>query len=73
MNLTEGVYYVDVECPHCDRQVEIRAEIDSVLKVKGGEGTLSVACSAKPVPHQCGQAVIDEQGELVDTQTGEIL
>lgn len=74
MNLSEGIYFVDVECPHCERTVEIRIEIDGVLKVKGGEGSLSVACGAKAVPHQCGQGTIDEeQGELVDVETGEVV
>ena len=72
-NLTEGVYYIDVQCPHCARMVEIRCEIDGVLKVKAGEGTLSVACGAKAVPHQCGQGVLDGEQLEVDQETGEVL
>lgn len=63
-----GEYLVEVACPHCGREVQVPAVIEQVLKIKGSDGSLTVAVAAKPVPHDC------DQGELpFDEQTGEVL
>jgi hypothetical protein len=53
--ITTGDFLVGVECPHCGRGADIPAVIEQVLKVKGREGSLTVALSAKAIPHDCGQ------------------
>ena len=67
-----GDYLVRVQCPHCDRFAEVPAVIEQVLKVKGSEGSLTVAVAAKPVPHDCNQLAIDdeEQPTLEDDVVG---
>ena len=74
MKLTTGAYWVAVTCPNCARTAEVPAVIEQVLKVKGHEGSLTVALSAKAVPHDCQQTEIDgiDQGVIVDLVTGEI-
>lgn len=60
-----GEYLVSVACPHCQREVEVPAVLEQVLKVKGDEGSLTVALSAKPVPHDCEQEQLALDGESV--------
>ena len=50
-----GEYLCTVVCPNCDRHVEVPCALEQVLKVKGAEGSLTVALSAKAVPHNCDQ------------------
>jgi len=66
--ISEGAYTVSVECPACQRLVYIPAVLEGVLKMKHSESKLSVAVSAKPIPHACDT----DQLELVDPETGEI-
>lgn len=63
-----GAYVVGVECPHCHRPAQVPCVLEQVLRVKGREGSLSVALSAKPVPHDC-----DLEQLTIDAQTGEVL
>lgn len=71
--LPTGDYLFAISCPHCGRDAEVPAVIEQVLKVKGHEGSLTVALSAKPVPHDCRQRTIDDDRPmLVDAETGEI-
>ena len=68
--ITEGNYWVAVACPMCGRRVDVPVALDGVLKVKGGESTLSVALKQSAVPHDCDA---EEPTPLfVDTTTGEM-
>lgn len=59
-----GDYLVGVTCPHCGREADVPAVIEQVLKVKGREGSLSVALSAKAVPHDCEAEQLSIEQEL---------
>lgn len=62
--INTGDYLVIVRCPHCGREAQVPCVIEQVLKVKGQEGSLSVALSAKPVPHDCEIEQLSLEQEL---------
>lgn len=55
LGIETGEYLVRVACPHCGREAEVPCVVEQVLKVKGSEGSLTVALAAKAVPHDCRQ------------------
>lgn len=72
-----GEYLCTVVCPNCDRHVEVPCVLEQVLKVKGADGSLTVALAAKAVPHNCDQEELPFEDitmsvGVVDTRTGEI-
>jgi len=67
--LSTGEYSVEVHCPTCGAVADIPAIVEAVVKRKEtGGGTLGLALTSKPAPHDCSTRQL-----MIDANTGEVI